>query len=391
MKLNITLDEALKKATPRLRAKMEESVALIKKAEKLSLMYDAEDGFWLAFSAGKDSQALYHITELAGVKFKGHFSPTTVDPPQVIRFCRTRYPEVEIGKVKKNIYDMAVEKQILPTMRVRWCCAEYKEMAGAGKVTLIGIRHAESARRAKRNPVEISNRKFSGDFEQFTEWQEAKIRKKYKNLNQDQFSYDKQQEVRCISGKDSILVSPIIEWEEKDVWEFLNKVCEVPHCELYDKGYTRLGCILCPMSQYKQKLREIKDFPYVKAKWIDAIKRIRRGGVSVQGQRTMDATRIRGQADSKFRIPKQWMENEANWGGANPEGRAKVCEKTEEYGKTVDCPTVGTIPNEELENQIAENIFDWWLSGVSYAQWYEEKFLQQKFNFDEIENEADSH
>lgn len=290
MKLNITLDEALKKATPRLRAKMEESVALIKKAEKLSLMYDAEDGFWLAFSAGKDSQALYHITELAGVKFKGHFSPTTVDPPQVIRFCRTRYPEVEIGKVKKNIYDMAVEKQILPTMRVRWCCAEYKEMAGAGKVTLIGIRHAESARRAKRNPVEISNRKFSGDFEQFTEWQEAKIRKKYKNLNQDQFSYDKQQEVRCISGKDSILVSPIIEWEEKDVWEFLNKVCEVPHCELYDKGYTRLGCILCPMSQYKQKLREIKDFPYVKAKWIDAIKRIRKGGGITKQTYSVSAT-----------------------------------------------------------------------------------------------------
>lgn len=151
-------------------------------------------------------------------------------------------------------------------------------MAGAGKVTLIGIRHAESARRAKRNEVEISNRKFSGNFEQFTEWQEEKIRKKYKNLNQDQFSYDKTQEVRCINGKDSILVSPIIDWTEADVWEFLNKVCEVPHCELYDKGYHRIGCILCPMESYKQKKKECLDFPYVKEKWIDAIKKIRMGG-----------------------------------------------------------------------------------------------------------------
>lgn len=278
MRLGFGLDEALLKASPVLQKKMLRSVELIRKAEKLSLTYDDVDGFFLAFSGGKDSQALYHITQLAGVKFKAHFSPTTVDPPQLIRFIRKNYPDCEFGKITKNIYDMAVEKQILPTMRVRWCCAEYKEMAGAGKVTLIGIRHAESARRAKRNEVEISNRKFSGNFEQFTEWQEERIRKKYKNLNQDQFSYDKTQEVRCINGKDSILVSPIIDWTEADVWEFLNKVCEVPHCELYDKGYHRIGCILCPMASYKQKKKECRDFPYVKEKWIDAIKKIRMGG-----------------------------------------------------------------------------------------------------------------
>jgi len=121
---------------------------LILKARKLAMMYDAENGYFLAFSGGKDSQALYHITELCEVPFKAHFSPTTVDPPQLVSFIRKNYPDCEFGKVTKNIYQTAVEKQILPTMRVRWCCAEYKETAGAGKVTLIGIRHAESARRA---------------------------------------------------------------------------------------------------------------------------------------------------------------------------------------------------------------------------------------------------
>ena len=113
MKLNITLDEALAKASPLLREKMKHSVELIKKAERLSLMYDPKNGFFTAFSGGKDSQALYHITELSGVKFKAHFSPTTVDPPQVIKFIRKNYPDCEFGKVEKNIYDMAVEKQIL--------------------------------------------------------------------------------------------------------------------------------------------------------------------------------------------------------------------------------------------------------------------------------------
>jgi hypothetical protein len=43
---------------------------------------------------------------------------------------------------------------------------------------------------------------------------------------------------------------------------------------------------------------------------------------------------------------------------------------------------MGTIPNEEMENQIAENIFDWWISGKPYAKWYADKFLQGKINFE---------
>lgn len=67
---------------------------------------------------------------------------------------------------------------------------------------------------------------------------------------------------------------------------------------------------------------------------------------------------------------------------SHPEGSPEVCEKTEVYGKQVDCPTMGTIPNEELENQIAENIFDWWISGKSYEEWYATKFLQGKIDFE---------
>lgn len=81
MNLSITTAEAFAKASPGLRLKMEHSIQLLRKAERLSQMYDAENGYFLAFSGGKDSQALYHITELAGVKFKAHFSPTTIDPP----------------------------------------------------------------------------------------------------------------------------------------------------------------------------------------------------------------------------------------------------------------------------------------------------------------------
>lgn len=258
------------------------SVDLLQKAEKIALNYDAEQGYYLAFSGGKDSQTLYHMTQLAGVKFKGHMNLTSVDPPEVIRFVKKNYPEVELIKPGKSIFQHAIEKQILPTMRVRWCCAEYKETAGAGKVTLIGIRKAESSRRAKRNEVEINNRKFSGDLdglEEYRQEQKAKrMKRKSKADGVNITNADEEQTLGCIHGKESLLVSPIIYWTEQDVWEFLNDVVKVPHCSLYDEGWHRIGCIGCPMSLHKQKMLENKRYPHIKRGWISAIKAIRRGG-----------------------------------------------------------------------------------------------------------------
>lgn len=175
---------------------------------------------------------------------------TSVDPPEVIRFVKQHYPDVELIKPKMSIYEMAKRKHILPTMRFRWCCAEYKEISGVGKVTLIGIRRQESTRRSKRNEVELGNHKFSGNF--------------------DQWSEHKEKMVTCVGGNDKILVSPIIYWTERDVWEFLNGN-GITHCKLYDEGYSRIGCILCPMSNYKSKIRDMKRYPHAKRNWIKTI------------------------------------------------------------------------------------------------------------------------
>lgn len=269
----MTYDEAIQRSSPRLRVCLQRSVEILRRAEIIATRYDAENGFWLGFSGGKDSQALYHVAVLAGVKFKAHFSPTTVDPPQVIRFIRKQYPDVEFGKVTQSIYQMAVKKKILPTRTLRWCCAEFKEKGGAGTVTLVGVRHQESSRRAKRQEVGTASQKFNGTLDEFFSFQEQEIQRKLKHINIDQWSIDQQHIVSCISGKDKIIVSPIIDWSDADVWEFLNDVLQVPHCELYDPPYNqhRIGCILCPMANKKQKLRDCELFPYVKRKWLNTI------------------------------------------------------------------------------------------------------------------------
>lgn len=269
--------------TSSLQKKIDYSIKVIQKAERLALSM-SDDGFWLAFSGGKDSQVLYHLALMSGVKFKAHMSLTSIDPPEVIRFVRKNYPEVEMIKPKMSIYNLAIKKRMLPTMRFRWCCADFKETAGVGHVTLIGIRKAESARRAKRQIIEQVNTD----------------PKKRKQWNFDQFSQHEESMVQCMgNGKEKIVFSPILYWTDDDVWTFLN-ANHIEHCSLYDNGYTRIGCILCPMSSFKQKNKEIKDYPHVKRSWIKAIRAIRRGGVhKEQLHRTTPFKRINPHISAK--------------------------------------------------------------------------------------------
>ena len=279
MEINITLDEALAEASPSLRRKMLHTVDIIRKAESLSLKYDPEKGFYVGFSGGKDSQALYHMMQLCGVKMFAYFNPSSIDPPENIRFIRKNYPEVKFTHLKESIFTIFKRMKVLPSMKIRWCCAYFKESKGEGKVVCTGVRKSESVKRSKRNEIEVSGHKFSGHIDEFADWQEKKIRKKIKHLNQDQFAEAKESEVRCINGHDKILLNPIIEWTENDVWEFLNNIVKVPHCKLYDEGWTRIGCICCPMANTKYTLRDIKRWSHVKEKWIRAIMDVRKESI----------------------------------------------------------------------------------------------------------------
>lgn len=375
--------EVIQKLSEPLRKKLEHSVGLLRKAERLALAYDDVYGYCLAFSGGKDSQCLYHVAKLAGVRFKAHMNLTSIDPPEVIRFVKREYPDVELVKPKKSIFQAAVDNQILPTMRVRWCCAEYKETAGAGKVTLIGIRKAESARRAKRNEVEINNRKFSGDFDGLEEYRKTKNREKRGRKPKDNrevtiVNADGERVLGCIRGKESLLISPIIDWTDDEVWEFLDAL-GVSHCSLYDEGWHRIGCIGCPMISHKQKMIENKRYPHVKRNWIKAIKAIRSGGYSEEN--ISGGTSARAGSSQK----RQRIAQDAGGYINHPDPKHWMGERTEGYGSSRKQGFSGDSSSdrltEEQENEIAENIYDWWISGKSYKKWYAEKFQQMKLEF----------
>lgn len=221
--------------------KVDRAIELIRKAEPLALKYQ-DYGFHLAFSGGKDSQVIYELCKMAGVKFRPVMQVTTLDPPELMRFVRKNYPDVIMERPEINFYKLIVKKQGLPTRRMRYCCQYLKEQSGAGTVTIIGIRKAESNKRALRNELEISNKKYSNTL--------------------DQFNIDNQNQLLCIKGKDKILLSPIIDWSTADVWNFI-RGNNIEYCKLYDKGYYRIGCMFCPMASKKAKQRDRKNYPGV--------------------------------------------------------------------------------------------------------------------------------
>ena len=88
----------------------------------------------------------------------------------------------------------------------------------------------------------------------------------------------------CIrTGK--ALLNPIIDWDEEDVWEFLNSN-GIEHCCLYDQGFKRLGCIGCPMST--AAAADLERYPAYKKLYLKAFERMieerKKRGLKVEDQ-----------------------------------------------------------------------------------------------------------
>lgn len=215
--------------------------------------FEPVEGYYLAFSGGKDSVVIKVLADMAGVKYDAHYSLTTVDPPELVRFIKGQHKDVAIDKTSRSMWKLIVDKGMPPTRMVRYCCQVLKETGGKGRVCITGVRNAESNARASRRPFEVVGSS-----------------KKEKMLFADN-DEDRRLFETC-TAKGKRVVNPIIDWLDEDVWEFIKKY-KVPYCSLYDEGFTRLGCIGCPMAGDKRK-KEFERWATYKIAYIHAFDRM---------------------------------------------------------------------------------------------------------------------
>ena len=84
-----------------LEGKTMEQVAI----ERLQF-HEPKEGYWLAFSGGKDSQVIYDLAVRAGVRFDAHYNVTGIDPPELVRHIREHYPTVQRDMPEKSIWQL---------------------------------------------------------------------------------------------------------------------------------------------------------------------------------------------------------------------------------------------------------------------------------------------
>lgn len=222
--------------------------------------FEPPEGYYLAFSGGKDSVVIKALADMAGVKYDAHYNLTSVDPPELVRFIKEFHPDVEIEIPKDKdgkpitMWNLIPRKKMPPTRLVRYCCEVLKEGGGDGRFTVTGVRWAESLRRrTTRTGLELNfNAAKDGDF-----------------LNPD--NPDNAKMARFCPTKGKHILNPIIDWDDNDIWEFIREY-NIPYCELYDQGYKRLGCIGCPMNNHAAE--ELEKYPKYRQAYLRAFDRM---------------------------------------------------------------------------------------------------------------------
>ena len=224
--------------------------------------------YWLAFSGGKDSCVILELAKMSGVKFEAHYSVTSVDPPELVRFIKKQHPEVSFdvphdrnGKAI-SMWTLLKSRATPPTRMIRYCCEKLKESNGQGTVTITGVRWAESkGRKENQGLITFMGKKASNDP---VLQSQAKAARAGVVMNDD--NDESRRTVEMCYRTHKTLINPIIDWTDEDVWEFIHKY-NVPYCELYDKGKKRLGCIGCPLNPVTQKA-ELDEYPKYKEQYI---------------------------------------------------------------------------------------------------------------------------
>lgn len=236
------------------------AIGRLKAASDMALKYYGTP-LVVTTSGGKDSSVCVELAlRGGGIPFEVQHNHTTADAPETVRFVRQEFARLEalgvkctinypVYKGKRTSMWSLIPQKLMPPIRIkRYCCEVLKEQGGNGRFITTGVRWAESSRRKR-------------------------------------------------------VVNPIVDWTDNQVWSFLQDA-KVPVNPLYECGFSRVGCIGCPMAS-KKRYAEFRRWPAYEKLYIQAFDRM------------LDERRARGKLDGSWMtggtgkdVFRWWMEED---------------------------------------------------------------------------------
>lgn len=238
-------------------------------------------------SGGKDSSVCVALAERAGIPFEVQHNHTTADAPETVYFVREEFKRLEALGIKCTInypvykgqrtsmWNLIPQKLLPPMRNRRYCCEVLKERGGAGRFIVTGVRWAESEKRKNGRGI-------------YETMPSDKAKKVILNNDND----DRRRLFESCRLQAKRVCNPIIDWTEADVWEYINSE-HLPLNPLYQCGWSRVGCIGCPMAGTKGRQKEFARYPIYQQNYIRAFDRMlqeRKRKGKTQGTWDRDAT-----------------------------------------------------------------------------------------------------
>lgn len=246
--------------------KIDKALERLKLASEMSLTY-YEQPLIITTSGGKDSDVCLHLAQAAGIPYEVQHNHTTVDAPETVYHVRETMRKLEENGVKCTIntptykgspvtmWSLIPQKLMPPTRLVRYCCSVLKEQGGHGRMVTTGVRWAESSKRKKNRAT-------------------------FENINRDpakRMLLNDNDDARRLFENCKIQASrvcnPIIDWTDNDVWEYIESE-KIQTNPLYYEGFSRVGCIGCPMAKRNAREFEYARYPTYQKSYIRAFDRM---------------------------------------------------------------------------------------------------------------------
>lgn len=196
-----------------------------------------------------------------------------------MKFIKQNYPNVQFERQHYDdgkpvtMWSLIRNNTMPPTRQVRYCCERLKEPGGKGRVVVTGVRWKESVNRALTHGVVDFQGKQKTTLKRAQEMNAEFRANKHGSVIMNDDNDENRRMVEQCYRTQKTMVNPIVDWDDTEVWEFLNGN-NIPHCSLYDEGFKRLGCIGCPLAGTDSMKRGFERWPKYKNLYIRAFQRM---------------------------------------------------------------------------------------------------------------------